>query len=113
VVFVENVKAGREVRVRRPHAAELAVARRVWIGDVSACDGDVPIHILRASLSERGIQAHKLDGRASDVLVADSLSQDAFDEIRVWREAVHPPPPMELPEWLKDTIKCNHKGEQR
>jgi hypothetical protein len=72
VVFVENVKAGREVRVRRPHAAELAVARRVWVGDVSACDGDVPIHILRASLSERGIQAHKLDGRASDVLVADS-----------------------------------------
>lgn len=103
MVFVENVKAGRKVRVRRPHAAELAVARRVWVGDVSACDGDVPIHVLRACLSQRRIQAHELDGRASDVLVADgcrvkwllriqerwrselrTLSQDAFDEIRVW-----------------------------
>ena len=70
MVFVEHVEAGREVLVRRLRAAELAVARRVWVGDVSACEGDIPIHVLRASLSQRGVQVHELDRGASDVLVA-------------------------------------------
>jgi hypothetical protein len=74
MVLVEDVKASREELVRRLCAAELAVARCVWVGEVSPGGGNVPIHVLRAGESRGGVQAHELDRRALDLLAADDCN---------------------------------------
>ena len=101
---IEDVEACRQVLVRRAVLAEGACAGGVGVGEITARAIDEWLHELSASLSGWRGDCLQLHRRAIDVVVADGLPKNTFDEVGVWRNPIHPLPPPELPEGLKNTI---------
>jgi hypothetical protein len=111
-----------EIFVRRAIATKLALRGRAGVRDVSSVGGDVPSEVLGTRLTRRWIDISVLDAEQStccppraktSVLWRWNLgserseltvAQQAFDEVRVRRHPIHPPPPTQCPERLQDTI---------
>lgn len=132
MMVVEDIEREPEELIGRANAAELACGGCVGVCQVSAGNGHIWVHVLRAALARRRNNRHELDGCAINFLFADSLPKQTLDEIGVGRQAIHPLPPTELPVWLQDTVtgknnrsvgahiklqetnvQCEHEGEEQ
>ena len=110
MVRVADVEAVQQELVRCAVLAVVAPARRVRIREVSAVGIDVGLHVLRARLARRWRKLDELDGGTIDVVSSDGLAKETLDEVGVRRDPVHPLPPPELTEWLKDTVAVVHES---
>jgi len=108
-----DIEVVTEKFVRRAIGAKLALRGGSGVRDVSSFGGDVPSKILGTRLTRRWIDMTVLDIRTADLLSTESIADHAFDQVRVRRQPIHPPPPTQLIERLQDAIEEQHKIEQR
>ena len=93
MMVVEDIKRESEELIRRAHAAELAGGGCVGVRQVAAGSGDITVHVPRAGHAGRRRNRDEFNSCAVDLLFADSLSEQALNEIGVRRQPVHPLPP--------------------
>jgi len=103
-VIVVDVERRRQELVRIAEAAEAALARRRGVREITPRPLDVVRHILPACLTCGCSDHDYLDGGAVDLLLADGLPEETFDEVSVWGQMIHPFPPSELAEGLEDAV---------
>ena len=103
-VAIENIEVALQELIRRPRTAELTRGGCVRVRQVASSIRHERIQILSARQTGRGSDSDKLDGRTVDLLATDCLAQETFNEVGVGRETVHPLPPAEFSERLKDTV---------
>ena len=113
MMIIRDIKALHHELVRGSHRAELAIGRCVRVGHVSTGEGYVWVQVITACHVRGRIDVDQLDGRAFNFLMTQRLTQDAFDEVGVGRDMVHPLPPAESPEGLKDTVAEKSINRQR
>lgn len=101
---IRNVEARAQELVRRRTCTVRARVCRVRVRDVSSRRRDERIKIVTAGLAGGWDKRDKFGGGAGDGVTADSLAEKTPDEVGIGREAVHPLPPSETGEGLKDTV---------
>ena len=104
VMRVEDVKAPLKECVCRAIGAVPTRRGRVRVCQVSTCDGDKGAHVGLAREARGRLDRDELDVAALDGQPPDGLAEDSFDEVAVWRDAVHPLPPTELTVGLQDAV---------
>ena len=103
-VAVKDVEVQLQELVRRPRAAELARSALRGVGEVPAGVAHVRRHVLATSKSSRWVDGDIFYRRAGDGVVANHLTKESLDEIRVGREPVHPLPPAEEAVRLENAV---------
>lgn len=101
---IRNVEARAQELVRRRTCTIRARVCRVRVRDVSSRRRDERIEIVTAGLAGGWDECDEFGGGAGDGIAADSLAEKTADEVGIRREAVHPLPPSETGEGLKDTV---------
>jgi len=112
VVRIVHIKVARQELVRRARRAKFTRTRRVRISHVPARKCHEFAEIPGTRQTRRRLNDDILNRRTTNLLMANSLSQNALDEIRIWRQMVHPSPPPKLAKRLQNTIKDHNKQEQ-
>jgi len=90
VIIVEDIEIVAHELIRSAGRAEGARVGSVLVDDVAACRPHVRAEEHAAALTGGRDDGDKLDGRAVDVLLADGLAEECFDEVGVRRQTVHP-----------------------
>ena len=104
MVRVLDVEAGQEELVCSAEGTEATVTSRVGVGQVATVVTDVSLEELLTSLSRGGRNRREFKRSTSDFPFTNGLTEETFNKVGVWREAVHPSPPAEQTEGLHNTI---------
>jgi len=103
-VIIVDVERRRQELVCIAEAAEATLARRTGVREITPRPLDVVCHVLPACLTCGCSDHDYLNGGAVDLLLANGLPKETFDEVSEWGQMVHPFPPSELAEGLENAV---------
>jgi len=105
-VTVQNVEAREEELIGGAVRADLTATGGISVCDISSGIVDEHLKILGTGLPARWLNGDKLFLSAADILLAKSLPDESFNQIRIRGESIHPSPPPKSAIRLEHAVEC-------